>query len=621
MCGILGLYCGSQRLSDADTRLVARALGSMLHRGPDAQNVVTDLDAGLALGHARLSILDLSAAALQPMKDPASGNLVVFNGEIYNFPELRSELESAGFQFRTRSDTEALLLGYRHWGTDVLSHLVGMFAFAIWDVSRRTLFLARDRAGEKPLYYFCSGGRFGFASELQALEGLGGPDKVLSPSAVSSYLNLQYIPAPATIWQAYFKVPAATAMLVSEGNEPVMWRYWDPLQIPALDRHIHKEDALQQLDWLLTQSVKGQMLSDVPLGAFLSGGIDSSLIVAKMAQNSPGSVRTFTIGFEDPNYDESPYAEAVARHLGTRHEMQQMSQRHLLEQVPLLPGRFGEPFGDSSAIPTFLVSQCARQHVTVSLSGDGGDELFGGYATYRSLERYLLAHTLCGGMLRAMPTRLRQQIPKLGRLADSSGKPPGQIFRSLVSAFDPSSARHLTQVEPVAPEFDRAYGWPGIGTAQKRARLADFLSYLPDDILVKVDRSAMAVSLESRAPLLDHRIVEFAYGLPYPLVTGKRLLRDLAFRHIPRPLLDRPKRGFAVPLASWFRGPLRPLLHDTLTCQRLQACGLVQHDMIVSLLRRHHEGENHSGKLWVVLMLALWHAARTTPGVSRSTAG
>lgn len=609
MCGILGLYCDGGRLHETDLPALRRSLDLMRHRGPDARNLVALTDLGLALGHARLSILDLSSAAHQPMKDEESGNLIVFNGEIYNFPELRQELEAAGFEFRTRSDTEALLLGYRHWGTDVLRHLVGMFAFAIWDAGRRMLFLARDRAGEKPLYYFHHKGRFAFASELQALAGLGGPERAMDPTALSSYLNLQYIPAPFTIWQGHYKLPAASAMLISAGQSPVVWRYWDPIRAPGKAPAIREEDALQQLDDLLTRSVKGQLLSDVPLGAFLSGGIDSSLVVAKMAQLSPGEVRTFTIGFDDPAYDESPYAEAVARHLGTQHVSRTMSQQHLLQQVPLLPARFAEPFGDSSAIPTFLVSQTARQHVTVSLSGDGGDELFGGYATYRSLERYRLMHTLGGPLLRLTPQELRRRIPKLGRLADSAGQSVHDIFKSLVSAFDVSVAERLTGVEPLSPEFDRAFGQSEIGNPRTTARLADLLSYLPDDILVKVDRSAMAVSLESRAPLLDHRIIEFAFGLPDPLVTGKRLLRNLAFRHIPRPLLERPKRGFAVPLATWFRGPLRPLLHDTLTAARLQTCGIDQPEPALSLLQRHQKGENHSMKLWVLLMLALWHEA------------
>lgn len=607
MCGIAGIFQPEGLDHAQQERCLEVCLQRMAHRGPDAQGVWFQPTPGVALGHARLSIIDTTSAANQPMGSSRTGAVIVFNGEIYNYLELRSELESRGISFQTHSDTEVLLAAYDTWGWALLSRLVGMFAFAIWDPQKHSLFLGRDRAGEKPLYFFCTPQRFGFASELPALELLGGPSREIDRRAISSYLHMQYIPSPMTAWQGYYKLPPATGMVVPLNLAHRQWRYWDPTSVRMPVHPIREPEALEQLDALMKQSVKGQMLSDVPLGAFLSGGIDSSVVVATMASLATKPVETFTVGFYDPSHDEAPFAASVARHLGTNHHVEYMTEQDLLDQVERLPQRFGEPFGDSSALPTYLVSKAARKVVTVSLSGDGGDELFGGYSTYASLERYLQAHRLFGPALKNMPQGISQRIPKLARLCATNGLPIGEIFRSLVGAFTPEEAQAFTGQSPSTPLFDSVWRLPNPSDARRMARMADMLSYLPDDILVKVDRSAMAVSLESRAPLLDHRIIEFALTLPPALVTGKRLLKKLAYRSIPKALLDRPKRGFSIPLATWFRGRLKPLLLDHLRPESLERAGIDHPDHVQRLVDAHMQGHNHAMRLWILLMLVMWN--------------
>ena len=612
MCGIAGLWYGASPAGDAASWTLAGMIDRLVHRGPDDHGVWTDADAGVLLGHRRLSIIDLSPLGHQPMVSRDGQLVVVFNGEIYNFQELRRDLEARGSQFVSKSDTEVLLLGYREWGAQVVDRLVGMFSFAIWDGTKRELFLARDRAGEKPLYYAMAPWGFAFASELTALANLPGLATELDPEAIALYLHYQYVPAPHSIYKGIRKLPPGHAMRVSKG-QITSWRYWDPVafaQQPRLD--ITEEEAVAELTRLLTTAVRGQMIADVPLGAFLSGGIDSTAIVSLMVEAAPSAVRTFTIGFDVPQWDESAHATAVARHLGTEHVVEYLTERDALELIPRLPTMYGEPFADSSALPTHLLSVIARKHVTVSLSGDGGDEAFGGYRQYDYIDRILSA-SRAAGPFAGLAGRLLSRAPgRVGRGARLLALPPEEVHRQLIRVFlRANDAPNLAGPIPPLPEFRRAWASLPHESPRRRAMVADLLTYLPEAILVKVDRAAMATSLETRAPILDHRVLEFALRLPSALVQHKRVLRQLVYSRVPRALVDRPKQGFGVPLSRWFRGELREPLLDILTPAQLQSVGLRDYAVVRRLLDEHMAGtaDNSSG-LWALLVLALWDNAR-----------
>ena len=611
MCGIAGIWLHKQaHLDDADNALGAM-LNCLVHRGPDDVGVWTDRPAGVWLGHRRLAIIDLSPLGHQPMVSADGRLVIVFNGEIYNFTELRRELEAQGMRFSSNSDTEVLLAGYRVWRERVVDHLVGMYAFAIWDVSTAELFLARDRAGEKPLYYASGPWGFAFASELQALAELPNVSDEIDPDALSLYLRYQYVPAPYSIYKGARKLPPGHAMKVTP-QRLTAWRYWDPVAVAAEPLlRISEEDALAELETRLRTAVRGQMISDVPLGAFLSGGIDSTAIVSLMTELSTTRVRTFTIGFHVQGYDESAHADAVARHLGTDHTAEYLTERNALDIIAQVPAMYGEPFADSSALPTHLLSITARRQVTVSLSGDGGDEAFGGYTRYDHL---VLGHRLSrlagplGSLLRPMVGRLPGKIGRGGALL---GLPPREIYRRLVRLVDPEDVRALTGRLPVLQEFDRAWASAADRTVLQKAMLADLLTYLPEAILVKVDRAAMRTSLETRAPILDHRVLEFALRLPPALLRQKRLLKQLVYRRVPRQMVDRPKMGFGVPLARWFRGELRPLLLDVLTPTRMHAAGVQNFGVVQRMLDEHmSDAAGHGPRLWALLVLGLWYDGR-----------
>jgi asparagine synthase (glutamine-hydrolysing) len=537
---------------------------------------------------------------------------VVFNGEIYNFPELRRQLAARGVRFASKSDTEVLLYGYREWGEKLVDHLVGMFAFAIWDGRTRELFLARDRAGEKPLYYATGPWGFAFASEVTALAGLPEVDTGIDPDALALYLHYQYVPSPYSIYRGIRKLPPGHAMRI-RGTQTTVWRYWDPAPLAAGPRlRIDDEEAITELEAVLRTAVRGQMLADVPLGAFLSGGIDSTAVVSLMVELSTAPIRTFTIGFDVPRFDESPHADAVARHLGTDHTVEYLTARDALELIPQLPGMYGEPFADSSALPTHLVSRSARRHVTVSLSGDGGDEAFGGYTRYGYFLTALRLSRLAGPFGGILAPALAHLPGKLGRGAPLLGLPPKEIYRFMVTMFGATDVHALTGHTPAFAEFERGWAAAAGKPMRQRAMLTDLLTYLPEAILVKVDRAAMAISLETRAPMLDHRVLEFALQLPHRFVVGKRLLKELVYRRVPRPLVDREKRGFGVPLGAWFRGTLRPLLEDTLVPARLEAAGIRDHAFVRRLIDEHIAGRRDRGyHLWTLLVLGLWEEART----------
>jgi asparagine synthase (glutamine-hydrolysing) len=622
---------------------------ALAHRGPDASGYWTKAPAGVAFGHRRLSVLDLSPAGSQPMHSDCGRFTVTFNGEVYNHLDIRAELEAAGVapNWRGHSDTETLLCAIRQWGLEAaLQRFSGMFALALWDERERTLTLARDRFGEKPLFYGWSGRDLVFASELKALATHPAWSPSLDRNALTSFMRYAYVPAPSTIWTGIRKLPSASYVTftadVSAGSMPAPRPYWSlrEVVIAAQEKRIvDEQEAVAELQRLLSIAIKRQCLSDVPLGAFLSGGIDSSTIVALMQAEMSQPVRTFTIGFRADAFDEASDARQVASHLGTAHAELYVDARTAIDVIPKLPRMYDEPFADSSQIPTHLVSALARQHVTVALSGDAGDELFGGYNRHVWGERLNmrfaampapLRHAL-GIFLRAispepagalarlaaplLPARLNvlragDQMAKLARIVGSTSL--DDMYRELCSV-DNDPAQTVLQGE-------EGGSWSA-GQMNKvkieldpldRMTLADSLSYLTDDILQKVDRAAMAVALETRVPFLDRDVVEFAARIPPGMKVrdgrGKWLVRQLLYQHVPQHLVDRPKTGFGIPIDEWLRGPLKSWASDLLSPERLRAQNLFNASRVTARMAEHMSGRhNHGYWLWNVLMAQSWH--------------
>ncbi|MEB3220469.1 MAG: asparagine synthase (glutamine-hydrolyzing) [Candidatus Sericytochromatia bacterium] len=650
MCGIAGLL-GPPDAAAALTAAATHMSAALAHRGPDAAGTWVDEAAGVALGHRRLAIVDLTPTGAQPMAS-ASGRLVVtFNGELYNFLALREQLAGLGHAFRGRSDTEVLLAALEQWGLPgTLPRLVGMFAFACWDRESQALWLARDRSGEKPLYYGRAGATLLFGSELKALRAhpafQGGVDR----EALAAFLQRSHVPSPRTIHPGVHKLPPGTSLVVRHGEplgEPTP--YWSPVEAAREARAQPwsgtDEEATDAVEALLREVVAGQMLADVPLGAFLSGGIDSSLLVALMQALSPVPVKTFTIGFAEGAYDESAHARAVAGHLGTDHTAWIVRPSDTLAVIPELPRLYDEPFADSSQLPTHLVATLARRQVKVALSGDGGDEVFGGYnrhvwgpRVWRQLApvppwlrataaRLTLAvppsawDGLAAGLSALWP-RLAVRLPgdkvhKAARLLAATG--PEDLYDRLLTHWP--QAYRLVPGAGAWPERHPPAGVEAFSVADQFL-LRDHATYLPDDILVKVDRATMAVSLESRAPYLDHRLFELAWRLPPHLRIqgreGKVVLRRLLARHLPPALFERPKMGFGVPIGAWLRGPLREWAEDLLAPDRLASDGLLDPAPIRARWAAHLAGRlNAEHELWNVLMFQAWHAhqrAARTPG-------
>lgn len=634
MCGIAGIV-------DFDRGTPAPALGAaasrmaatLTHRGPDDAGVWVDEAAGVALAHRRLSILDLTPEGHQPMTSADGRWVVSFNGEIYNFTALRDELAAHGDAFRGRSDTEVLLAAIARWGVEAaLGRLNGMFAVALWDRDARVLHLFRDRLGEKPLYFGVFGGTLLFGSELEALRAHPAFDDRISRGALALYMRLNHVPAPHCIYEGVRKLPPGCRVEVhaASGRVEEPRPYWS-LQAAwaaALDAPFRGGDAeaVDRVDALLRDAVALRMHSDVPLGAFLSGGIDSTLVVAMMQARSARRVRTFTIGFTDPTFDEAPHARAVARHLGTDHTELYVSPEDALAVIPSLPRIYDEPFADSSQVPTFLVSRLARGAVTVSLSGDGGDEAFGGYQRYARTEHLWQA-------LRLVPAGIRSLLAgAVGALAGAGL--PAEAARRLIRLASVLPARDvdsmyldmvfphwqvpgrgvLAPAEPPTP-LSRAFAEVRGGSVAERLMLWDLLAYLPDDILVKVDRASMHVSLESRMPLLDHRVTELALSLPLRLKrrggVTKWVLRRVLDRYVPPALVDRPKRGFQVPLDAWLRGPLGGWARDLLSPTLLSRQGYLDTAVVAAALEQHLAGARRWGpSLWVACMFQAWLAAR-----------
>ena len=637
MCGIAGFLEPSRNRGVEDCEEITRRMVSTLaHRGPDDEGTWADAEAGVALGHRRLAILDLSAEGHQPMRSADGRYVLAFNGEIYNFRALRSELEDGGHRFRGHSDTEVMLAAFCEWGLEgALERFAGMFAFALWDRADGRLHLARDRAGEKPLYYGWAGDAFVFGSELKALRAHPRWRGRVDRGALSLLVRHGYIPAPFSIYENTRKLPPGCVLTLTPANGrdrgivgPAP--YWSAPSV-AVAGVAHpfaggEREATDRLLYLLRRSVAQQMVADVPVGAFLSGGIDSSLVVAIMQTQCRRPVKTFSIGFEQEYYNEAHFARTVARHLGTDHTELYVHSREAQEVIPGLPRIYDEPFADRSQIPTAILCRLARRHVKVSLSGDGGDELFGGYNRYpdaerlwnvicrvpmplRRLARHLKRISGAGSNMRAAPGPVRRTLNRVENLADVlSGSTDCALYQLLMSPNrDPRPwLRSNPEIHDNAlPAWDR---FPEL---LQRMMCLDLVRYLPDDILVKVDRAAMAVGLETRIPLLDHRIIQFAWSLPSSFKRnqgqGKWLLRQILYQYVPRALVDRPKRGFGAPIAEWLRGSLRGWAEELLDETRLRQEGFFEAREVRRKWGEHlADMRDWSPGLWHVLMFQAW---------------
>ncbi len=655
MCGLTGFLSTDVLNSDVVIKKMATAIK---RRGPDSHDYWLDATSGIALGHRRLAVVDLSPAGAQPMQSDSGRYVIAYNGEVYNHIKLREEINlllcenKQEIKWRGHSDTETLLAGFELWGiVETLKRATGMFAFALWDKTQKTLTLGRDRLGEKPLYYGWQGDRetraFLFGSELKALKAHPSFKTTISRGALALYMRHNYVPAPHSIYENIFKLLPGHILTISLVKpEPILSCYWSASEIaitgvnkPFLGSDI---EAVNQLDSLLLNAVGQQMMADVPLGAFLSGGVDSSTIVALMQAQSSRPVLTYTIGFNEANYNEATHAKAVANHLGTQHTELYVSPKQAMDVIPKLPEIYCEPFADSSQIPTFLVAQLAKQHVTVSLSGDAGDELFCGY------NRYILTSNLWHKLsLLPIPARVGLakiissfspeawnkvgklmpfNLPVVGNLAllgDKLHKGAGvlasrneaDLYKGLVSMWqDPSSVVIGNDAAAVIePNTFLAGNEPNLDDLNdtEQMMVLDMLTYLPDDILTKVDRAAMSVSLETRVPFLDHKIVEFAWQLPmqYKLRDGqsKWALRQVLYKYVPKELIERPKMGFGIPLDNWLRGSLKDWAETLLSEERLLKEGYFYPSPIRKKWQEHLSGKhNWAHQLWGVLMFQSW---------------
>ena len=641
MCGLVGYW----DKSGVDTSVVANMALQIQHRGPDDFGVWINNDKTLALGHRRLSIIDVSKAGHQPMSSPCGRYVLTYNGEIYNHLDLRKELESEGghFDWQGHSDTETLLAALRHWGVKAtLRRLNGMFAFALWDTIENTLILARDRMGEKPLYYGWCGKKFVFSSELKAITSVCKSQLQLDIQAITLFLRFSYIPAPWSIYKEISKLEAGTYLSIDINCHQNMTpkKYWNLSKIVTRGTNNYyagsENEAVNELEHLLSSSIRGRMIADVPIGAFLSGGIDSTTVVALMQEQSRTPIKTFTIGSSEHGYNEAPFASEIAAHIGTDHTELIVEPSQAQEVIPLLPQMYDEPFADSSQIPTYLVSKLARSDVTVALSGDGGDELFGGY------NRHFWAPKLWSKMKR-VPLPIRAGLSRAGLQISPSGwnkliafSGPlcprelktglgGERIHKFLTHLGCTSEKHFyqrlvsIQTNPssflIAPTGDGLENITRFNTQglsfQEGMMYLDMATYLPDDILAKVDRASMSVGLETRLPLLDHMLVEFAWSIPMHMKIrdgkGKWLLKQLLYRKVPKEMMNRPKIGFGVPLHHWLRGPLKDWAEHLLSVESLQNSSVFNPDPIRKIWELHKSGKrNYHHILWNVLTLQAW---------------
>jgi len=630
MCGVAGFLQPAGFSATASESIVRDLAATLSHRGPDYADTWLDADAGIALGHQRLSIIDLSPAGRQPMASASGRYVISYNGEIYNHSQIRKELEHLESPplWRGHSDTETLLAAFDQWGIEAaLRKTVGMFAIALWDREKRTLTLARDRIGEKPLYYGWQSNSFLFGSELKALRAHPDFSSRIDRDVLALYMRRNYIPAPHSIYSNIFKVlPGTFIQLATQdapGTLPQPQTYWS-LKDVAEYGLAHPfagddKDAASELDTRLRQSIELQSIADVPLGAFLSGGIDSSTIVALMQEQSSRPVKTFTIGFHEDDFNEAAYAKRVAQHLGTDHTELYVTSREAMDVIPQLAQFYDEPFGDSSAIPTFLVSQLARQQVTVSLSGDGGDELFGGYTRYqRASDVWRRARRIPHFARNALSYGLRAFSRWSSR--DSSTAWTAKRLAHYLSARQAAefyevqmSQRHDARdlVLDCGRESQYSDSTLARGQFYDWMMYTDGVSYLPDDILAKVDRASMSVSLEARVPMLDHRVLEFAWRLPLHMKVrngeGKWLLKQILRKYVPASMVERPKMGFGVPVGEWIRGPLRDWAENLLAEDRLQREGFLNPQLVREQWTQHLNGTSDSDdSMWPLLMFQEW---------------
>ncbi|MBC7499602.1 MAG: asparagine synthase (glutamine-hydrolyzing) [Herminiimonas sp.] len=650
MCGFVGFLGGIPSYGDAgDESVLKRMTDMIIHRGPDDAGLWHDVDHRVGLGHRRLSIVGLSPAGHQPQQSGSSRYVIAFNGEIYNHLVLREKLEAGACAptWRGHSDTETLLAGFDAWGIQKTVELaIGMFAFAVWDRHTRTLTLARDRIGEKPLYYGWqgrgNGATFLFGSELKALRAHAAFENRIDRGALSLQMRYNYIPAPHSIYEGIAKLMPGTTLTISlKQREPVVRPYWSGVDAARAGVSNvfsgNPTQAVDALEVLLKDAVRQQMMADVPLGAFLSGGVDSSTVVALMQAQSSRPVKTFSIGFHEDQYNEAHHAKAVAKHLGTEHTELYVTAQEAMAVIPRLPTLYDEPFSDSSQIPTFLVSQLARQHVTVSLSGDAGDELFCGYNRYQMTASFWdrmdaaplsLRKLAAKGLTSVSPQSWNRLAAAFGgvlprslqhaNLGEKLHKGAGALQSTSVDALYLKLASHwhdpasvvIDGQEPSGLLARNAASLAGLDSIQRMMAL-DLSTYLPDDILVKVDRAAMGVSLETRVPFLDHRVVEFAWRLPQSMKLRdgqtKWALRQVLYRHVPQALIERPKMGFGVPIGDWLRGPLRPWAESLLDASRLRNEGFFRPAAIRRKWDEHLSGQrNWEYHLWDVLMFQAW---------------
>jgi len=643
MCGFAGVLSTAGYNADHLTGHARRMIAPIAHRGPDDSGIWVDERAGIALGFRRLAILDLSPLGHQPMQSPSGRFVIAFNGEIYNFRDLRRELEPHGYTFRGHSDTEVILACFERWGIDqAVRRFVGMFAIAVWDTHRRELSLIRDRLGKKPLYVYSEPGCLTFGSELKAL--VAGPsfNRSIDHAALASYFRYLFIPAPKTIFRGTVKLPAAHILTVRDASLPLpdpvcYWSLREAALAGLANPLTRPDEALEGLDALLSDAVRCRLQSDVPLGALLSGGIDSSIVVALMQEASNRSANTYTIGFVEEAFDEAAHASRVARHLGTDHTELLLTGEDARSLVPRLPEIFDEPFADPSQLPTLLVSHLARQQVTVALSGDGGDELFGGYNRYvygaQMLPRLnllpsALRQPIAAGIgnvpaatwdaLRSFASSMLPWVPqehfgdrlhKLGRLMNAPSV--GEMYRSLLSAGWQHPEDLLAEGHGGEDATEQIVDGREPRQLLDRMMLADQMTYLPDDLLAKLDRASMAASLEVRAPLLDHRVVEYSWRLPREMKlrgqVGKWALRQVLYRRVPKEIIERPKMGFSVPIGRWLRGPLRTWAEDLVFGDGLRASGLFDMSEVSRVWKKVQEGHQSAGTpLWAIVMFLAW---------------
>ena len=648
MCGFAGVYSPKGHLQDSFIEILQSAGSAIRHRGPDDSGVWIDKNSGVGLVHRRLSIQDLSPAGAQPMVSPSGRYVIVFNGEIYNFTSLRDAFIKNGTIFSGHSDTETMLVAFDTWGVEpALDTFSGMFSFVLFDRQENLLVLARDRMGEKPLYYGWAGDYFVFASELKALSAFPFWQGDINRDALTLLLRHNFIPAPHSIYQNIYKLPQSTTVTINldrieRGQLPQPVNYWDLKQYFRSDNPVpdNMNEAGSLLDAHLRDVIGEQMISDVPLGAFLSGGVDSSTVVAIMQQLSSVKVKTFSIGFDEQTFNEAEYAKAVANHLGTDHTELYVTAKDALAVIPNLPTIYDEPFADSSQIPTYLVAQLARKHVTVALSGDGGDELFCGYdryfSTWREWEKHLSGGSGISALLfkslgenfpRGLSKLIKHFMPSQRHLSEDeiaekisrklilmNASSCHEFYRQGISywnnpevlvhgAREPAYSMHDNAPVEVGSEICKQFMWQ------------DLNCYLPDDILTKVDRAAMACSLETRIPLLDRRIVEFALQLPLGLNIkqgqGKQVLRNVLYRYVPRDLIEREKKGFAVPVGAWLRSELNDWAEALLEPARLDRDGFWDTALVRRKWQDHCNGRgDHSFSLWSVLMFQSWLEGR-----------